>query len=972
MLSQRMKSLLTVLLAVTPLAAQHPQILLDSGTLENMRAKAAAGDADWRSVKSMCDQYLSSNVYWPSLLSDSGNGGLYPGNSGSVVGNCSTGIGNGCQYQGGQYFDAARTLGACYLTLASTDLNKARKYSKKAKEIIGALTDAPMTVQKGNGPQYYIANRALAGHDYGTFYWTQPGTGIGPGDSVTIAGARGCTNLNGTWTVSATTTGTITFNGLPLANANCENKNWYYTKDYNYGARFYGKALSLLYDWFNPELTAAESASLTSTMTNYSDAVSRLGYGGPGNPETNYSYSWSSFFMYGYAAWLNDNPALSSFCETQWTANVLAENGQRDYFNRWLHGGGYGEGLAAYGWGAIKNMIEVIMNAWKFGSDWRSAQPGWNYVEDQAKYFLMSCKPDRISMDEQEYVTFKMGPNPNNPTLFDPGTLYAISWALQAQNSAYAPYFQALIQNFESTSKVPADSLDRFLYYDSTAPAADPTNLPKSYLAWGGNFATARSDWTPSAVVLHFQGGPSAGSAGNGKTQWESGALAIWNGAQPFLVFGGGERSRSYDILSAQQADQLHNERMSYFNRKVSVFAADRPGSNFTKIDGLGNSPVVSPAQDPSVTTHPTKIDRADDAGDYAYYRSVGLEAVNPASLVDNGNHRRHWTRQVMFVRPKVVVVYDRTQTLYPDDDRAMFWTFGRDLAQVADPADGMHQFQATRNSGSIFKGALTTILPANSTVAIANHGIVSNTGSGASTVAVSGPSLNFLYRVAQRPFAFDHTGDTWLNVLDAATSAGAVDSVTALTATNADVLQLSASGVVGFAKSDPPVLPITYSFTGRPRHRIAGFSPHGAYRVTISGSTITIAAAAGSANSFASEAGVLSYDSLAVRLPRPPIVTTQPLAHGIPNNSYSATLKASGETPIIWTVVAGELPSGLTLNSSTGAISGTPDAAVTSSFTVRATNGAGSSDMPLTITIGSAPPRLRSRIAVSKNAHRH
>ena len=251
------------------------------------------------------------------------------------------------------------------------------------------------------------------------------------------------------------------------------------------------------------------------------------------------------------------------------------------------------------------------------------------------------------------------------------------------------------------------------MHYNALAPTADPTTLPQSYRAFGGNFATARSDWSPSAVVLHFQGGPSTGGASNGKTQWESGAFAIWNGSQPFVVFGGGERSRSYDILTSAQAESVNSERQYYSNHKVSVFMADRPGTNFTRNDGQ-TALVMMPGQGFAVATHPTKIDRAEDTGSYAYYRSVSLQSTTVMSVNDSQYHRAAWTRQILFLRPKIVVVHDATATKYADDDRAMFWTFGRDLAQVSDPASGLHRFHSTRNSGATFKGALTTVLPTN------------------------------------------------------------------------------------------------------------------------------------------------------------------------------------------------------------------------------------------------------------------
>jgi hypothetical protein len=57
---------------------------------------------------------------------------------------------------------------------------------------------------------------------------------------------------------------------------------------------------------------------------------------------------------------------------------------------------------------------------------------------------------------------------------------------------------------------------------------------------------------------------------------------------------------------------------------------------------------------------------------------------------------------------------------------------------------------------------------------------------------------------------------------------------------------------------------------------------------------------------------------------------------------AYSATLTASGgQSPYTFAVTTGSLPTGLTLNSTTGAISGTPTAAGTFAFTVTVTDSA-------------------------------
>ena len=86
------------------------------------------------------------------------------------------------------------------------------------------------------------------------------------------------------------------------------------------------------------------------------------------------------------------------------------------------------------------------------------------------------------------------------------------------------------------------------------------------------------------------------------------------------------------------------------------------------------------------------------------------------------------------------------------------------------------------------------------------------------------------------------------------------------------------------------------------------------------------------------------------------PKITTDSLPNGTVDAEYKQTLIADGTAPIKWSVTDGSLPDGLSLNESTGEISGTPTAETTSTFTVTATNDAGSDDKKFTLTIGVAP----------------
>lgn len=86
------------------------------------------------------------------------------------------------------------------------------------------------------------------------------------------------------------------------------------------------------------------------------------------------------------------------------------------------------------------------------------------------------------------------------------------------------------------------------------------------------------------------------------------------------------------------------------------------------------------------------------------------------------------------------------------------------------------------------------------------------------------------------------------------------------------------------------------------------------------------------------------------------PKITTDSLPNGTVDAEYKQTLTTDGTAPITWRITDGSLPDGLSLNESTGEISGTPTTANTYTFTVTAKNSAGSDDKTFTLKIGVAP----------------
>jgi hypothetical protein len=99
---------------------------------------------------------------------------------------------------------------------------------------------------------------------------------------------------------------------------------------------------------------------------------------------------------------------------------------------------------------------------------------------------------------------------------------------------------------------------------------------------------------------------------------------------------------------------------------------------------------------------------------------------------------------------------------------------------------------------------------------------------------------------------------------------------------------------------------------------------------------------------------------SLQIKVSPPPTVSINSLPAATAGTAYNQTLSVSGGTsPYTWSITAGTLPAGLSLNASTGAITGTPTGAGSNSVTFQVTDAAkDSASQIITITV-TAPPAL-------------
>ena len=91
------------------------------------------------------------------------------------------------------------------------------------------------------------------------------------------------------------------------------------------------------------------------------------------------------------------------------------------------------------------------------------------------------------------------------------------------------------------------------------------------------------------------------------------------------------------------------------------------------------------------------------------------------------------------------------------------------------------------------------------------------------------------------------------------------------------------------------------------------------------------------------------------------PSISTTSLPGGTVGVAYSQSVAATGNGTLTWSVLSGALPDGLTLNSSNGAITGTPTTAGTSTFTIQVAGTTGTpatQSLSITIAAAATPPK--------------
>ncbi|MBQ7154689.1 MAG: putative Ig domain-containing protein [Synergistaceae bacterium] len=98
-----------------------------------------------------------------------------------------------------------------------------------------------------------------------------------------------------------------------------------------------------------------------------------------------------------------------------------------------------------------------------------------------------------------------------------------------------------------------------------------------------------------------------------------------------------------------------------------------------------------------------------------------------------------------------------------------------------------------------------------------------------------------------------------------------------------------------------------------------------------------------------------------------PPMIDKEALLeeneHAVVNKSFNHKFKVHANNPVTWSVTEGTLPVGLTLNSSTGKLTGKATTAGDYTFTLTATNSGGSASTEITLNVVDVAPKIKATI---------
>ena len=593
-------------------------------------------------------------------------------------------------------------------------------------------------------------------------------------------------------------------------------------RDSGYGIRFYVVAMALGFDWLFPELTSTVRQRVIVAIHRWIDAFEAGGFEN-NFPQGNYFAGYYDAKALAALALEGEDPAAG----WQDFLGRVQDKMVQPYYAANLAGGGWPEGWNYGPFGTLNMSWPALAAKTALGLDLvHSTSAPFSFPLNAARFLLYFTWPDLKTEEDSDFLYDGDNPSPTHRWL-----VTFESALLSRFGDPFAPYFQSYARAVRAVQ--PGGEFGRdwdpaidFLFWDETAPERSYTTLPRSYRAPGIEMAATRSTWQSNAVWAEFKAGPYTNYPDNGEELPDQGSLAIVNGARPFLVNAWGALVRNTPgtgdgspLWQKAYDDVLgDNSPRDLFN--VFYIGGPSPGQGqYLRSDGAR-----------------TAIDRFQDAGTYVEMRGTHLEDNYPRNS-EQPKTLKSWTREIVYLRPDLFVVFDSTAISSASLDQRMDFHFGGRLLDR-----GAGRFDD--GSGSSYAGTVQTVLPVR-----------------AKDTVVDVFGAHKVYRLEVRPPRPE--ADThWLTVLDAASSSGAAFHAAPLTvAGNGTGVFLSHAGKRFTVIQGTAPLHFTVPSRAKTRCTITGLKPGATYRIAKTGHGEKVAILPGG-TSKASAAGVLTFDT--------------------------------------------------------------------------------------------------------------
>ncbi|MBV8758842.1 MAG: hypothetical protein JO257_16255, partial [Deltaproteobacteria bacterium] len=539
-----------------------------------------------------------------------------------------------------------------------------------------------------------------------------------------------------------------------------------YGGDDGFGIKFFATAEAIGYDWLYPLLSSNQRTSVVNNLNGWIDWFDAHGVG-RNSPTSNYFAGYYAAKAYVAIATEGDNANASSY----WSdflnrlqkggpgaigpdGNGNSHAGIANYYTNYLDGGGYPQGWE-YANVAVRNMTEPMLAALTGkGLDLiNDSTAPYHYPINLPEHLMQVTWPSLLYVDDRDDIhSAQTCPGGSVPTADVVSSMYAM---LKRWKPAYAPIFHSWAKAVRNNAPAPAPWLD-FLFWDENDPSTDYTNTanePASYLSRaaapsGTNYAAMRSSWASTATFGSLRAMPYMNDTDNAHEFMDAGALAITRGDTPFLVnpsfmdrcYGTGSQT-FYDNYIEDQTVNSTTAPRQFFN----IFYTGTSSGQLYYTDEVDR---VSPA------AATTGITRFEDKNGYVYTQADKLEQMYPSTA-----NITSWTRDVVYLRPSIFVVYDRTVTNGAPVDARMSWNFPPVPTLGTPPSSGAVRYDVN-DSVSGFKGSITTVLPASAQVGLSNSSGIDGSGK--------------MYGLDVRP-ASAASSLQWLTILDASSSSSAV-----------------------------------------------------------------------------------------------------------------------------------------------------------------------------------------------------